>query len=229
MVCTCTATPALAAPFGHHHGGGHGLGGSPGQDFSDPQGDLPFPVPGPLIQPALPTGTAQTMQIQLTGYAAADNTPAGSRTISMPVVHQEAGGTCTHSDPVTFASPGSAGSTEFPRGQIIYFPKLKCFGISEDSGATQESIKHIDIYTGSGSGGVTGPCEDALTGPTTVIVNAPATEPVIAGPLSSGPGSCRVGGASDPTTDTNTGAPSATGARSGTARHTRHADAGDGS
>lgn len=130
------------------------------------------------------TGDSQTIMIQLTGYGFADNTPANSKTISMPVIHQEAGGTGTFADPITFASPGHAGSTEFPKGQIVYFPSLKRYGISEDSGATKMSIMHIDIYTGDGPKSVTDKCESNLTGKTSVIVNPPDGEPVTPGPLS---------------------------------------------
>lgn len=135
------------------------------------------------------TAVTTAVQVQLTGYGAPDNTPAGSRTISMPTVHEEAGGNCTYGDPVTFASPGKAGSTEFPRGERVYFPKLRCYGISEDSGATKESLPHIDIYTGDGPKGVTDECEQGLTGETSVIVSPPPGEPVNPGPLSS-PSGC---------------------------------------
>lgn len=206
-----TAAPALASPgHGHNHRhrtmtswsdqrGDRGDTEDDSDDDSDdgisestPDDTAPDTgVPG-AAGGVVATGTQQTVQIQLTGYGAPDNNPAGSKTISMPTIHSQAGGTCTHADPVTFASPGSAGSTEFPKGQIVYFPSLKCFGISEDSGATKMSIKHIDIYTGDGPKGVTDKCESALTGKTSVIVNPPANEPVTAGPLSSSNGSCRV-------------------------------------
>lgn len=207
-----TAAPALASPR-HHNPRHHTMtswsvgrddrsdteddssddssdsGSSDSTDDTAPDTGVPGAAGGVVA-----TGTQQTVQIQLTGYGAPDNNPAGSKTISMPTIHSQAGGTCTHADPVTFASPGSAGSTEFPKGQIVYFPSLKCFGISEDSGATKESVKHIDIYTGDGPKSVTDRCESALTGQTSVIVNPPANEPVTTGPLSSSNGSCRVSG-----------------------------------
>lgn len=231
-VCICTATPALAAGQHHHHHSGQqqqddqpdnstdpSTDPAPQGQFSDPGGDLPFPVPA---APQATSGPAQTVQIQLTGYGAPDNTPAGSKTISMPVIHQEAGGTCTYADPTTFASPGSAGSTEFPKGERVYIGKIRCYGISEDSGATAESVKHIDFYTGDGPGSVTGPCEDEITGPTSIIVNPPPGEPAIAGPLSTASG-CRV----NQTTGTNTGARGATHAHSGHAPSTPPASADD--
>ena len=134
------------------------------------------------------SGAEQSVKIQLTAFAAPDNNPAGSKTISQPTIHSQAGGSCTFSDPVSFASPGSAGSTEFPKGQRVYFPSLKCYGVSEDSGATKMSIKHIDIWAGDGPASVTDKCESDLTGPTTVIVNPVAGKPVVSGPLSTSSG-----------------------------------------
>lgn len=231
VVCTCTATPALAAPFGHHHGGGHGLGGSPGQDFSDPQGDLPFIVPSPsqLDQPALPTGSAQAIQAEITGYSFQDNTPEGSATISMPVLHRVAGGTGTFTDPITTAVPGGASDPETPKGTRLYVAKLRRYFIVEDSGATAEGGKHFDLYV-DGQGFTRADseaCMDSYTGTATIILNPPPSEPVTRGPLT-GSGGCRIG-ASGPTTDTSTGAPSATDAPSSPAKHTHRAaaDGGD--
>lgn len=169
---------------------------SSGDDAStaDTPGDTSTAMPATGAVAA--SGPQQSTMIQLTGYGAPDNNPAGSKKISQPVIHQQAGGSCTFSDPVTFASPGSAGSTEFPKGQKVYFPKIKCYGISEDSGATKESIKHIDIYTGDGPKSVTDKCESDLTGKTNIIVNPPAGEPVNPGPLSTSSG-CHVAASGD--------------------------------
>lgn len=217
-----------ATPHRHHHSNVQQQD-QPDAPVPGDSGDQPSDGVVPDQQPtALPgQGAAQTIQIQLTGYGAPDNTPPGSKTISMPVIHSQAGGTCTWADPVTFASPGSAGSTEFPKGERVYFPKLRCVGISEDSGATKESIKHIDIYTGDGPRSVTDECESSLTGPTTVEVNPPRTVAVTAGPLSDASGNCR---SSDqtPTTGTSSGADDATAAPSGHARHTKRASADNG-
>lgn len=237
-----TARAEAAEPKHHHqHGQQSQPQDDPSQDnssdgddsSSDPMpqvqtpsddGDQPLIAAPPAVDGLSNQGPAQTVQIQLTGYAKADNTPPGSTTISMPVIHQQAGGTCTFKDPTTFASPGSAGSTEFPKGERVYIPKLRCYGISEDSGATAESVKHIDFYTGSGPGSVTGPCEDAFTGPTSVIVNPPATEPALPGPISNET-TCRFNKDQTPTTGTSTGADGATHARTGAARSTKHATA----
>jgi hypothetical protein len=197
-----TSPAAQASPRSHHNQRHHSWtsrsvdSGDRGDQYDDGEPDTVAPSTDTTpdqASGAVLSGTAQTVNIQLTGYGAPDNTPAGSKTISMPVIHSQAGGTCTFADPVTFASPGSAGSTEFPKGQRVYFPKLRCYGISEDSGATAESVKHIDIYTGDGPKSVTDQCESDLTGATSAIVNPPANEPVTAGPLSSSSGNCRVG------------------------------------
>lgn len=199
------ATPtALAQDFGHHHGRGHAhqqrsWSSDDGDDSGDDSPDTGQPDTVPLATDnatdeagvtggTVLSGTQQSVKIQLTAYGAPDNNPAGSKTISQPTIHQQAGGSCTFADPVSFASPGSAGSTEFPKGQRVYFPSLKCYGVSEDSGATKMSIKHIDIYAGDGPASITDKCESDLTGPTTVIVNPVAGKPVVTGPLSTSSG-----------------------------------------
>lgn len=176
LVTLVFAWPAAAHSYRHHR---HHWSRS--RYVSGLAGDTAVPTPA-AVSPG-------RMTIQLTGYGAADNTPAGSKTISMPTIHAEAGGNCTYSDPVTFASPGQAGATEFPQGVKVYFPKLRCYGISEDSGATRESVPHIDIYTGDGPRSVTDRCEEGLTGATSVVVSPPRGEPVNPGPLS-GPDGC---------------------------------------
>jgi len=203
LTLLATAPAAYATP-GHHHGRGHSLFGQQRDDSSDDSGDDSSSSDQPdTVNPStdntantatgvtggtVQSGTQQSVKIQLTAYGAPDNNPAGSKTISQPTIHQQAGGSCTFADPVSFASPGSAGSTEFPKGQRVYFPSLKCYGVSEDSGATKMSIKHIDIYAGDGPASITDKCESDLTGPTTVIVNPVAGKPVVTGPLSTSSG-----------------------------------------
>ena len=58
---------------------------------------------GPL--PSTPPETAGTAgeDAYITAYTWFDNTPAGSPTISHPVLHKTAGGSGTYEDPVTIA------------------------------------------------------------------------------------------------------------------------------
>ena len=246
-VCICTASPALAAPgrqHHHHQDSGAEPDGSDSTDpdpsdspapqppptgqFSDPQGDLPFPVPS--VHTA-----SQTITAEITGYSYQDNTPEGSATISMPVLHKVAGGTGTFQDPITTAVPGGASDPETPKGTKLYVGRLRRYFIVEDSGATAEGSKHFDLYV-DGQGFTRSDseaCMDSYTGTATVILNPPPGEPVTPGPLT-GPGGCRVSGTT-PTTPTSTGAGDATGAPTTHAKHTRHVtalsgpDAGDGS
>lgn len=131
------------------------------------------------------TGTQQGVNVELTGYSFQDNQGSNNATISQPVIHQKAGGTGTFTDPVTAASPGSAGSTEIPKGTKFYSSKLGRYLIVEDSGATKESTTHLDVWVG-GQGGTksgTDACESAFTGKSSVIKNPPPGLPVTPGPI----------------------------------------------
>lgn len=137
------------------------------------------------------TGTAQTITARLTGYSYQDNTPPGSATISMPILHKVAGGTGTYADPITTAVPGHAPSVETPKGTRIYVAKLKRYFIVEDSGASKASTHHFDLWVGGQgfSKSASDKCMNSYTGNAQVIVNPPKGEPVHAGPLT-GPNGC---------------------------------------
>lgn len=233
-----------ATPHQHHHHGGtqhEQRGGDevvPDQDDQDIQpGDIPENMPElqnplpeqPGIAPALPgQGPAQTISAEITGYSFQDNTPPGSATISMPVIHRVAGGTGTFLDPITTAVPGSAGSPETPRGTKLYVAKLRRYFIVEDSGASKEGGRHFDLYVDGQNftKADSTACMDSYTGTASVILNPPQGEPVTVGPLT-GSGGCRIG-ASSQITGTSTGVAPATRARTGHAKSTPHADAGEG-
>ncbi|MFF2344590.1 hypothetical protein [Pseudarthrobacter sp. NPDC058119] len=72
-----------------------------------------------------------------TAYTWFDNTPAGSATISHPVLHQSAGGTGTFEDPITIAVGHSLASghdvLDFPAGTRIYLPDVRRYFIVEDT------------------------------------------------------------------------------------------------
>lgn len=141
-------------------------------------------------------GPAQTITAEITGYSFQDNTPEGSATISMPVLHRVAGGVGTFTNPITTAVPGSADSPETPRGTKLYVPKLRRYFIVEDSGASSEGTRHFDLYVdGQGfSKSDSDACMNSYTGSTRVILNPPAGEPVTVGPLTTR-GGCKLGGA----------------------------------
>ena len=64
---------------------------------------------------------------KLTHYGAKDNCPPGPA-IAWPKIHQSAGGSGTHADPITYA--GATAAT--PKGSIIYVPKYKKYFVMED-------------------------------------------------------------------------------------------------
>lgn len=148
----------------------------------------------PAMKGSIPTGSEQTITANLTGFSFQDNTPPGSSTISMPILHKVAGGTGTFADPITTAVPGHAGSgVETPKGTRLYVAKLKRYFIVEDSGATKESTKHFDLWVG-GQGftkSQSDKCESSYTGKAPVILNPPAGEPVTPGQLT-GANGCKI-------------------------------------
>ena len=70
-------------------------------------------------------------------YTWYDNTPAGSATISHPILHKTAGGTGTYNDPITIAVGHSLATgkdvLDFPAGTRIYLPDVRRYFIVEDT------------------------------------------------------------------------------------------------
>jgi hypothetical protein len=172
--------------------------------------------------PKAPSGlskqaAATNRQAFLTFYGWYDNTPPGGD-ISYPKIHDEAGGTGTYSDPITFASS----TDEIAAGTKIFVPRVGKYFIMEDS--CQEcgedwnnegpnggpGLYHFDLWVGGESGSAFDSidCEDALThyNPDTtpvlenVIVNPSANEQVDRTPIfNTDTGAC-YGGAKPTTT-----------------------------
>lgn len=122
-----------------------------------------------------------------TWYGAKDNCPPGG-SIAYPVIHDEAGGTGTWEDPVTFA----ADARVFAPGTIIYVPYASKYFIMEDE--CQECVHdwkkkkyHVDLWMGPDTvtpGGNLIACEDAMTqSDVVIIVNATSGLPVDATPV----------------------------------------------
>lgn len=211
-----TAAPALASP-GHSHNHRHRTmtswsdqrgdrgdtedgsdddstdSGSDGSTDTTPASTAPDAGVQSPAGGVVAAGTQQSITAQLTGYSFQDNTPPGSATISMPVLHSKAAGTGTYADPITTAVPGSASSPETPKGTRLYVAKLKRYFIVEDSGATKEGGKHFDLWVGGEgfSKSASDKCMDSYTGSAQIIVNPPQGEPVTVGPLT-GSNGCRV-------------------------------------
>lgn len=131
------------------------------------------------------------MTIDLTGYSWFDNTPAGSSEVANPVVHKEAGGQGTYSDPITVAVADGS----FKPGTRFYIAKVKRYVIVEDSGAS-DGNNHLDMWIGGkgGSKGAVSKCMDRITGKTSAEMNPPKGRPVMSGPIYSG--GCRIPGGS---------------------------------
>ena len=142
-----------------------------------------------------------SMQVYLTGYSFWDNTPRGSARIARPVVHRQAGGTGTYSDPVTVAvghsKSGGRSRMDFPAGTRFYFPRLQKYGIVEDlcgdGPRPQDGPCHsgrgglawLDIYVGGRSVGssASNQCMNAITGVQNVIMNPSPGLPVRQGEI----------------------------------------------
>jgi LysM repeat protein len=142
----------------------------------------------PQAVPATHTGPTQPERIWLTGYSYQDNTPAGSATVSHPILHKDAGGTGTFTDPITVAVPGQ-GHGIWTAGSKFYLPTVKRYVIVEDTGASAAPAGqdgHLDMWIG-GQGGTksaTDNCMDKITGTNVpATFNPPPNLPVIDGPV----------------------------------------------
>lgn len=162
---------------------------SDSDDSDDDSGDSPVVVdPTPVV-----TGSEKSLQAALTGYSWQDNTPPGSADICCAVLHQKAGGTGTYVDPITTAVAGSGSSMIFPKGTRFYIPPLKRYVIVEDSGASSDSLPHLDIWVGGRghSKSDSDACMNSYTGNHTIIQNPAPGHPVTVGELTTSNG-CKI-------------------------------------
>jgi hypothetical protein len=93
-----------------------------------------------------------TKTVQITGYGIPDNDPPGSA-IAHPVIHQQAGGTGTFADPITFATDPNH---DFAFGTKIYVPSVQEYFIAEDTcasamGSTSD-LPWMDVWVGAQGG-----------------------------------------------------------------------------
>lgn len=148
----------------------------------------------------IPTLIGTILTAYITGYGLPDNTPPSSE-ISDGVIHTEAGGVGTYSDPITVAVGhslvGDADILDYSAGTRFYLPYLRRYFIVEDTcgdGDTpQAGPCHIgyqghpwlDIWVG-GFGGAKArvlACEDFVTGIHTVIKDPGPNYAVAPGPI----------------------------------------------
>jgi hypothetical protein len=171
----------------------------------------PAPAPQPAPAPVAASAGEREIQAYMTGYSYFDNTPAGSPSISHPIVHRQAGGTGTYEDPITVAvghsKAGGQHTLDWPAGTRFYVPAMSRYLIVEDTcgdgAAPQNGACHtgypspastwLDVWVDGrdGSSSSADSCMGNLTGVHAVIVNAGPGRPVSAGPIASG-GGCAI-------------------------------------
>ncbi|GAC1607499.1 MAG: hypothetical protein NVS3B6_21410 [Pseudarthrobacter sp.] len=107
------------------------------------------PPPTPTPSPDQTVGT----NVYVTAYTWQDNTPAGSPTISHPVLHKTAGGTGTYEDPVTIAVGHSLETgkdvLDFAPGTRIYLPHVRRYFIVEDTCGDGPTPQNGACHTGA--------------------------------------------------------------------------------
>ncbi|WP_132256636.1 hypothetical protein [Methylobacterium segetis] len=153
----------------------------------------------------------QAISAHVTMYGWPDNDPPGAG-IAYPQLHQQAGGTGTFEDPITFASD----SRDFAPGTKIYVPYLQKYFIMEDycadAVASTTDAPHVDLWAGGNANSNVSSIlavENANTRDSAqIIVNAEAGHPVNVTPFDGsssvlGPNSSGGEGVNSPTA-TNT-------------------------
>lgn len=199
--------PALALAHGHNShdhwnsgdrssrgsgstGSTSGSGGSTGGGSSTPPPVTPPPVVPPVAGEI--RYTAYT-----TGYAAKDNTPAGSTQVDLGGHSGNAGGTGTFSDPITLAVghsiTGGKDTGDYPYGTKWYVPNLRKYFMAADScgdgNTPQNGPCHtgyqghvwLDLYVGASLANGVLTCEDNITNLHLVIQNPASNYAVVAG------------------------------------------------
>jgi hypothetical protein len=154
------------------------------------------------------SGASGSMNVQafMTLYGYVDNSPPGTD-IAHPCIHQQAGGTGTYQDPITFATDVA----ELPWCTVIYVPYMERYFIHEDECSQCDTdwndyhLYRFDMWAGGDSGSLHQPergallrCESTWTRANsiddpdnpTVIVDPPSDLPVVSTPIFSPPTSC---------------------------------------
>jgi len=205
-----TADPAAAAAAGK------AAAGAPASGMGAAVAPAPAPAlpaaPHAAVAPAAPAPAAaapsSAERVVTTTYTTAytwyDNTPAGSASISHPVLHKSAGGTGTFEDPITIAVGHSLATgkdvLDFPAGTRIYLPDVRRYFIVEDTcgdgndpqnGPCHQGVNAngtnstiwIDMWIGGQgmSAGATDDCASKVTNVNTAVFNPAANYAVAPG------------------------------------------------
>lgn len=109
-----------------------------GLSVSKPVTPKPQSIPVPPKPTTQVTSSTQIIK-NVTFYGWPDNSPPGTA-IAYPVIHKQAGGLGTYSDPLTFAT-----ASTFPKGTVLYVPYIQKYVIMEDQCGSC-SASHIDIW-----------------------------------------------------------------------------------
>ena len=202
-----TADPAAAAAPAQAAAVAPGVGAAAVAPAAAPV--LPA-APHPAVAPAAaaPAAPSSPERVVTTTYTTAytwyDNTPAGSATISHPVLHTTAGGKGTYEEPITIAVGHSLATgqdvLDFPAGTRIYLPDVRRYFIVEDTcgdgndpqnGPCHQGVNAngtnstiwIDMWIGGQgmSAGATDECAAKVTNVNTAVFNPAANYAVAPG------------------------------------------------
>lgn len=187
----------------HSNRGEHHRGTKQEGNPTPPPPQTPPPtVPPPVSPPTTNPSEIILNNVYTTGYANADNTPAGSNAKNLGGHSGTTGGNGTYLNPTTVAVGGSIINgkeiDDFPYGTIFYVPNLRKYFIATDfcgdgnspqtqpchslSQAPKGATLWIDLFVGGGSANQSS-CEDAMTGLNTVIENPAPNYAVVSGDI----------------------------------------------
>ncbi len=149
-----------------------------------------------VVLPVVIPNIEQNFVVYLTGYSSTPDTAQ----VSHPVVHRNAGGTGTFSDPITLAvgrnSQGGQDILDFPAGTRFYIRNLRKYAIVEDTCTAPtchsgyQGAPWLDIYIGAKD--TSQQCANSLRDFQTIIMTPRSGYPVIVGAL--GETGCKVFG-----------------------------------
>jgi len=155
-----TADPAAAAAAGK--AAGAQASGTVAAAAPAPAPALPA-APHAAVAPAAPAPAAQSSAERVvtttytTAYTWYDNTPAGSATISHPVLRTTAGGKGTYEEPITIAVGHSLATgkdvLDFPAGTRIYLPDVRRYFIVEDTCGDGNDPQNGPCHQGANANG----------------------------------------------------------------------------